>query len=373
MRILIVDTFYGPYLERLYSQSGLREEPWDKQNRAHFRGGFGTADSYSNGLGQLGIEAIEVVANNPVLQQAWAREYKPEVLKGDTGMEQLMAILEAQIEWFGTTVLYIQDINWVPNIFLEKMKEKVHMVVGQNACPLSPNLNLSAYDLMLTSLPHYVDKFRKMGVETEYFPIGFDERLLQRHRTGDTRDLPLTFIGGLGGYHSKGTQTLEKIAIELPLQVWGYGGQNLPTNSVLRKRWHGEAWADEMYGLLSKSGITINRHIDIAEDYANNMRLYEATGMGTCLLTDEKKNLPCMFEPDHEVVTYSTQDEAISKLKQLLTQPKDAAEIAARGQARTLRHHTYRERMKELAVILKRHCNKKGHGQPPTKSKRYLS
>ena len=111
-----------------------------------------------------------------------------------------------------------------------------------------------------------------------------------------------------------------------------------------------------MYGLLASSQITLNRHIDIAEGYANNMRLYEATGMGACLLTDAKANLPYLFEPDQEVVTYSSPAEAVSKLKQLLAQPDAASAIAARGQARTLKHHTYSQRMAELVALLQRHC-----------------
>ena len=358
MRILIVDTFYGPYLQRLYASGELIQQPWAVQHKAHFEGGFGTGDAYSHALGLLGVEAIEIVANSIPLQRAWAQGNRPDLLQLQDPGQQLFAILEAQIRWFEPTVLYVQDINWLPAAFLQHVKPLVEMVVGQNACPLSPNLDLSPYDLLLTSLPHYVGRFRSMGVKAAYFPIGFDERLLQRHRTDRSRSHSLTFVGGLGGYHSKGTQMLEAIAQELPLQVWGYGGQQLPPDSTLKQRWQGEAWADDMYGLLANSQITINRHIDIAESYANNMRLYEATGMGACLLTDSKLNLPCLFEPDREVVTYSSPAEAVSKLKQLLTQPKVAAAIAIRGQERTLKNHTYRQRMVELVELLQRHGTK---------------
>lgn len=367
MKILIVDTFYGPYLERLYASGELIQQPWAVQHKAHFEGGFGTGDAYSHGLGLLGVEAIEIVANSMPLQRAWAQEHRPDLLQLQDPGQQLLAILEAQIRWFEATVLYVQDINWLPAAFLQHVKPFVEMVVGQNACPLSPNLDLSPYDLLLTSLPHYVGKFRSMGVKAAYFPIGFDERLLQRHRTDGSRPHALTFVGGLGGYHIKGTQMLEAIAQELPLQVWGYGGQQLPPDSTLKQRWQGEAWADDMYGLLANSQITINRHIGIAESYANNMRLYEATGMGACLLTDSKLNLPCLFEPDHDVVTYSSPAEAVSKLKQLLEQPEAASAIAARGQARTLKHHTYGRRMEELMALLQSHRLKTGptHAPPP--------
>ena len=72
MKILIVDTFYGPYLQRLYASGDLIQQPWAVQHKAHFEGGFGTGDAYSHGLGLLGVEAIEIVANSIPLQRAWA-------------------------------------------------------------------------------------------------------------------------------------------------------------------------------------------------------------------------------------------------------------------------------------------------------------
>ena len=45
----------------------------------------------------------------------------------------------------------------------------------------------------------------------------------------------------------------------------------------------------DMLKILRKSKILINKHIEDTE-YANNMRLFEATGSGTMLLTDYKKS-----------------------------------------------------------------------------------
>ena len=65
-----------------------------------------------------------------------------------------------------------------------------------------------------------------------------------------------------------------------------------------------------MYRVLARSKIALNRHIDVAEDHANNMRLYEATGVGTFLITDAKRNLSELFEPGEEVVTYADERRA---------------------------------------------------------------
>jgi spore maturation protein CgeB len=106
--------------------------------------------------------------------------------------------------------------------------------------------------------------------------------------------------------------------------------------------------------------VTLNCHgaIDVcghaSTSIANNLRLYEATGVGTCLVTDWKENLPELFEPGQEVVAYRSIEECIEKVRHLLSHESERARIAAAGQARTLREHTYQRRMEELLTILER-------------------
>jgi spore maturation protein CgeB len=82
------------------------------------------------------------------------------------------------------------------------------------------------------------------------------------------------------------------------------------------------------------------------------MRLYEATGVGTLLLTDEAKNLGELFEPGREVVTYADADDLAEKVRHYLAHEDERSAVARAGQERTLREHTYAERMRELVAIL---------------------
>ena len=75
------------------------------------------------------------------------------------------------------------------------------------------------------------------------------------------------------------------------MEIFGYGANKLPINSFVRKNHKGIKWGLDMYKILGRSKISFNRHINTAENNANNMRLYEATGMGSLLLTDMKDNL----------------------------------------------------------------------------------
>ena len=80
-----------------------------------------------------------------------------------------------------------------------------------------------------------------------------------------------------------------------------------------------------MFEILLRTKISFNRHINVAENYANNMRLYEATGMGSLLLTDKKDNLENLFEIDKEIITYTSKEEALEKGEFFIRNPIEAS------------------------------------------------
>ena len=161
------------------------------------------------------------------------------------------------------------------------------------------------------------------------------------------------FVGALNrSQHRSGNALLERAASRVPIDFWGYGAGSWPAGSAIRRRYHGEAWGIEMFRVLYESRLALNRHIGVAAEFANNMRLYEATGVGTLLVTDEKHNLGELFEPGREVVTYAGEDELVEKVTHYLEHEEERRAIARAGQERTLRDHTYRRRMEELLAIL---------------------
>jgi spore maturation protein CgeB len=119
------------------------------------------------------------------------------------------------------------------------------------------------------------------------------------------------------------------------------------------ERTHPALFGLAMYQKLFQSKIVLNNHIDIAAKYASNMRLYEATGLGTCLLTDEQPDLQEIFEIDREIVTYNSVDECVEKVKWLLENPQEREAIAKAGQARTLKDHTFDQRAIQLDEIIR--------------------
>lgn len=372
MKIAIIDTYYAAFLASHYrNDSHLKSLSFSDQRKALLEQCFGTSDFYSSHLTELGCDVQDLVANCIPLQMRWAQENNvpvsplaiqvphrafriPIVGPWLSSLPGLMEVAIAQIKAFKPDVLYSQDLSFFPGDVLRQLKDDVKLIVGQIACPLPPDSFLKGYDLILTSFPHFVPRLRDKGIASEYFRIGFDERILEK--LGEIpKDVDASFVGGISRHHGKAVPLLDYLARNVDMTFFGYGARTLPWSSPVRKRHRGEVWGLDMYRALARSRITLNRHINVAENYANNMRLYEATGVGTLLLTDRKDNLGDLFEVGKEVITYSSAPEAAELIRHYLAHPDEAQTIARAGQDRTLREHTYGHRMKELIPILQRY------------------
>jgi spore maturation protein CgeB len=337
---------------------------------------FGTADFYSVSLKEAGCDAHEVVANCLPLQLRWAREHKFRLwtvyplhrgLRRMRGWES--AVLRAQIEWFKPDVVYVQDLNLPDRQFLEWARSKVPLLVGQHASEIVADYNFDLYDLIVSSLPNILDVAVSNGVSGEYLKLAFEPRILERLKR-NSEPLQVVHVGGYGPIHNERNALLEKVARQIPIDFWGYGLDNLELNSPVRQRYHGEAWGLKMYEIRHNSRIVLTGHISaVAGRFANNATLYEATGVGACLVADLKENLSSILEPEQEVVTYRNAEECVERVRYLLDHEEERASIAKRGQERTLREHTYRERMKELADILQKYLSIAGRSRvrPPVK------
>lgn len=327
---------------------------------------FGTADFYSSNLRALGHEAQDVIINATPLQRQWAHENArklPSSRFRDPKSWQLAVVAE-QIKQAHPDVLYIQNVNFFDATYLESLRQYFGRLVGQTGYAIDWNFDFGPYDLMLSCFPHYVKRFRAMGKSSDYLAIGFGAQVLDK-LPKVARDLDVTFVGAFRSHDDLGMAVLEQVARRLPVAYWGYGVESMPAESPIRRCYQGNAWGLDMYRLLARSKVTLNRHGNVSQGYANNMRLFEGTGVGACLVTDMKSNLSKLFEIDREVVAYENPADCLEKVKYLLDHDDERAAIALAGQQRTLREHTYAHRMRELEDILEKH-----QGQPGAATRR---
>jgi len=66
-------------------------------------------------------------------------------------------------------------------------------------------------------------------------------------------------------------------------------------------------------------------------------------------------NLHEIFEPGKEVIAYRTPEECAELIQYYLEHEAERGAIARAGQERTLREHTYYQRMQELVEIVRKY------------------
>jgi len=370
-KIAIIDTYYPAFLESIEVETH-KDHSYKQSINDLMKHRFGTSDAYSFGLNRLGWEAEEIIPNSFTIQKDWCNENAsqlwsfldhfppsyvsriPLVSNFWEYLPSLHRVLDKQIQQINPDVIYFQDLNFATEGFLKRARDKGSLVVGQIASPLPPDSRLKMYDLILSSLPNQVEYVRSVGVKAEFLPIGFDSRIIEGLDEYPERDIPVSFVGGISKYHPSTIPLLETVArSNVDLQIFGYGGENLAGNKKLLNLHGGEKWGMQMYEVLLRSRATLNRHISISENFANNMRLFEATGAGSLLITDLKSNLSEYFKIGTEVLAYETFDEAADLVKWSLDNADKSSEIAIAGQKRTLSDHTYAQVTQKLNVILR--------------------
>ncbi len=389
-RILVLNADYPRFLAWFYRrQPGLENASYATQMAARNASLFGVADFYSRNFAALGFQAAEIHVNNPWLQTAWAREHGMAVEApappGSTGRRQLPAwlqrvatpfkpilrplarrvglsprldaqaetILLAQIEEFRPDLVLNQDIFHIDTGLARRIKAVGNPVlIGQVGLVPPRGGDWAIYDLMISQLPTVVQSFRALGIRAEVNHLAFEPAVLDALPEAPEADIDISFVGTVSADHQQRIALLEAVAGRYDLKLWGNRPHALPASSPLHRCFQDEVWGAEMYRVLRRSRITLNSHIDLAGREAGNMRLFEATGVGTFLLTDFKDNLDTLFAPDREVAVWRSIDDCLKVIGRTIGDDTGRAAIARAGHARTMAQHTYRHRAAEILALV---------------------
>lgn len=131
--------------------------------------------------------------------------------------------------------------------------------------------------------------------------------------------------------------------------------QGLPIRTLQEQfpqRCHPPKFGLEMYDAIRRSRLSFNIDSTKAGESVGNIRMFETTGVGGCLLTGTADNMAELFEDGKEVVTYYSLDECVEKVRYLLDHEDQRRSIAQAGQKRTLRDHTIRNRCQQIDAVI---------------------
>ncbi len=103
----------------------------------------------------------------------------------------------------------------------------------------------------------------------------------------------------------------------------------------------------------TKLTLNVTRAAMAKMGYCPSGRLFEAAACGAPVLSDWWDGLDHFFEPEREILTARTSEEAMDALRR---SPEDLAGIARAARERTLAQHTAAERAAELEKLLDAAC-----------------
>jgi spore maturation protein CgeB len=398
-RLIRITNNYPQYISSFYEKNPEASLlSYKKQHSLLTQDSIETASAYVKNLNNIGVVSVEIITNATHLQNTWKKEHHLPINTPDK-----ILIIE-QIKEFKPEVVWIDDLSlvdveWKTNLL--KAVPSVKLFVGHHCAPYNEALldKFKLFDILFTCIPCLKSEFEKNGIETYLLYHGFEDSIIEN--ISKNNQLPTTdflFSGSLfsgSGFHKTRIEYIETIiksGIKIDLYcnlesfqkilvkkifyylIVGLRGLKLEkiieSISFLKKN---KAFGDmpihfyskkliqsskppvfgnEMYQLLAKSKICFNIHGEVADKCAGNIRLFEATGVGSCLVTDWKDNINELFEPGKEIVTYKTIEECVEKVRWLIDNPEEREKIAKAGQERTLKFHTIKMRVIVLNEIL---------------------
>lgn len=342
---------------------GLADKPFTEQLNTLLADGFSFGDSWQHYLqADGGYDVMEVVLNAEPAQRQWAREHGVKLSKENWNED----VLVAQLEYFKPDIWFCHAwLSPEERLRIRRSCPSLRYVIGYDGALKHDPDALAGCDAILSCVRESASFYTSFGMRGYWLPWGFDPRVAARLQSV-TSQTGAVFCGsiGLGGVpHYERVKLLDRLRSEPALHIYvneltglkierqllsfvlhrnfSFAYELLKLYPFLRRLRYvntGVCYGLKMFQLLSESKVSLNLHGDAVKTAAN-IRLFEATGVGTCLLTDWKDDLRATFDPDREVVAFRCHEECLEKLRYLLQHESMRQTIAAAGQKRCLKDH----------------------------------
>jgi hypothetical protein len=377
------------YLKYFYERNAIDANlSYDKHLAILMQDSSANADHIPQALSRRGVNAYQFVVGDSKLASKWIKE------TGISKQSSLEEILVSQLSSVKAEVVLLQPHSLVSKEFLQELRNKVKSIklVAAFHCAATTKLDLAClenFDFVVTCTPHFLELFRGHGLDACLIYHAFEPRILKKITASSVEQRKgVVFTGSLWlgqGWHNSRMQLLDQLAssgvdIDFYLSVrrdtlFKVGVKNAsyrlfkflrslgvtqfernnrinqllalseaphfqPVPSALDKLRRSPVFGLDMFQVLANSLACVNFHIDDADRYAGNIRLFEATGMGSCLITDWKENLSELFDVDKEIMTYRSNEECLDKVVWCAKNQEKARVIGIAGQSRTMKSHT---------------------------------
>jgi spore maturation protein CgeB/Tfp pilus assembly protein PilF/ubiquinone/menaquinone biosynthesis C-methylase UbiE len=186
------------------------------------------------------------------------------------------------------------------------------------------------FDFVFVAQKRYIPRFEEAGCrEVHWLPLACDPELHRRHSDVEKKH-DVGFVGSLTEGHARRVELLRQLSEK---------------SDVHKER----CFLEDMVRVLNESRIVFNSAL--ANDM--NMRVFEALGCGSLLVTDraEGSGLEEFFRDGEHLVIYDDSNLA-DKVQYYLEREDLREKVARQGREEVLARHTYEHRAAELERVI---------------------
>lgn len=386
MKIAFVSSFYVKHMEQIYDKfKDLHKKSFNEQNKIIRDQTICSMGEWPKYFQKIDVESLMLCLNNPYLQNKWCIENDFIPKSGDVEFE----IVLEQLRRFEPTHIFIFGINYYSRenrlLRITDKCPSIRKKICWYGAPEGDISKLKDYDLVLTPSRELKDSLTKVGINSSVLNHAFEPRALDLIKSSN-KNKNLCFIGSLSlgnDWHQERIEYLESISQHIKIDIYTdltrpslyqklkryliyhrhkmskffnnydvsiekiryYANKdNLPiydrlNDSCISGMTKPAVYGLEMLNILSSYKITFNKHIPLANNIAGNMRITESSGVGTCLLSDHKKNNKDYFGEFVKYCSYKSADEFINKYEYLINNNDLICEISKYIKQITLSKH----------------------------------
>lgn len=360
--LLHIFDIYSNFKEKIYQNQNILSLSYEEHKNLILNENFSWSKNFIEYFNEF--QNVQIISNDKMLQKKWCKENN---LKFNIFQHE---ILLKQIELIKPDIIFFQNTFYLKKIFkfLNKYNFFFYDGVGENL------LNIAkASNGVVTCLKHSYDYYQNYGAKCIYLPHSFNKKILNnvQLKKFEDRSFDIIFSGSIDNKgHFNRTLFLFDLSKNFNIKFFISYNNSIFKQIVLcfyfllkkgilrtykyilainylKKINLGSVYGNKMYEIISDSKITLNFHIENSKDEAANMRIFEVMGLGSCLVTENKKNIKNFFDKD-DLVTYDDVNDAKNKIKSLLNNMSITKQIAKFGQKKVLNNHTTKNRLAEL-------------------------
>ncbi|HUG35934.1 MAG TPA: glycosyltransferase [Candidatus Limnocylindrales bacterium] len=293
--------------------------------------------------------------NNPL--------YKNRGTKAAYQLWILRRLERACLAWRPSLVLVVKGGPITPGV-IRRVKRRIDTLFlnlfPDNPLWMIPFECIEAYDLFFTKERYALRSLESVGLTNLHYlplycvpethhPVSLAEA--EAHRWAS----PVSFVGSHYAYRERFLRELAGY----PVRVWGGGWQHAQAEAVRAMVAGGPVWGHAKLSVYSASTVSLNHHHPMNDIVGVNSRAFELAASAVCQAADAKDELPALFVPGQEVLTYRDQAELRRHLDYHLAHPDEARAIGQNAMKRALAEHTLRHRIEEMIDVVEKRFGKR--------------